>query len=163
MRKLVLLAVLALGVLWAVPALGEPAPDGSVPWPTTSDVRISGWTECPDGCICTETQICCIYKVCDEWGWGVDEDCYDRCFFWCGRDVCTLSCSLLGAGCSVVAGPAACAALGFVCDFGCDSGCELYCTDRCWRRICTDWDWVFECRALPPLEPFSEETKPKVH
>ena len=33
MRKLVLLAVLALGVLWAVPALGEPAPDGSVPWP----------------------------------------------------------------------------------------------------------------------------------
>jgi hypothetical protein len=151
---MVLAALVAVALV--APALGAPAPDGSVPWPTVTGWPASGWSECPDGCVCTEAQICCVLEVCDEWGWGVDENCYDRCFFWCGSVVCTLSCALVGAGCSSVATPLACAILGSVCDLGCDFACDRYCTDRCWGRICTDWDWVFKCAPLPPFEPYAE-------
>ena len=71
MRKLVLLAVLALGVLWAVPALGEPAPDSSVAWPYqpahVPEIEPCTWKFL--GCYCqSEHKLCCREACYDIWG-----------------------------------------------------------------------------------------------
>jgi|Deesub1362A_J573_1020465.scaffolds.fasta_scaffold22035_2 hypothetical protein len=129
MYKVALAALVAVALM--APALGNPAPGGSVPWPRLQNENVSPlWFDF--GC---------------SWQWdGPHHWCY--CCWECTRYEASVHCTTaVGALCQVV-----CAAGGgFFRGIACSLGCGYIAYELC--KSCVSWrEWCvvcFDCRITP--------------
>lgn len=126
MSKAMLVALVA-GLAFVLPALGEPAEDGSVPWPVqVSPVQIAATGNRGDDCNCPP-------GTTPQWEW--DLVCLDF-------DV-DRTCSRICAGlCAVVCACTKKLYLGIPCAIGCSDICTILC------EYCADWETVWTCTCV---------------